>query len=135
MVAPIETGVLWLAAMTLLLTTIFVYAGLEAAAVCLGFVVLALVYGLIARHAGWHVAKHYLGSGVVLRDLLRARSPALVVELVCVAIVLVMAFILWIPFGLVLAVLAVAGFATGVYCYFYIYPRSQRRKTGPHGDA
>lgn len=137
MTTPIETGVLWLAAMTLLLTTIFVYAGLEAAAVCLGVIALALLYSLIARHAGWEVARHYLSRrGALLKDFLKVRSGAAVIELISVVVVLIMACFLWIPLGLLLAVLAVCGFATGVYCYFYIYPRSQRAdKMGPHDNS
>lgn len=138
MTTPIDYGVLWLAVMLFLFTTIGVYAGLLVVTLCIALLLLAFAstlsyrYLIRQQHARSIVerdrrtraeararARHEgIELGTELRRLwwavVHERNPALLVQLIAVAIMLFFGFLLWIPAGIVLLTCVVSGLIVGL---------------------
>jgi hypothetical protein len=138
MTTPIDYGVLWLAVMLFLFTTMGWYAGLLVVTLCIALLLLGLASVLFYRYliqqqntrfivernrrtrseARARARSEGIELGTELRRLwwavVHEKNPALLVQLVAVAVMLCFGFVLWIPAGIVLLTCVVSGLIVGL---------------------
>lgn len=143
MTTPIDYGVLWLAVMLVLFTTIGMYSGVFVLAVCLGLIVIALLVMLAYRYVMSHrhmrlvfernerlrraTRRAAREEGIELgeefrrlcKTLVRTRNPQVLLQLVAFLVMMGFAFFLWIPVGLILSICVVSGLIVGLIIAHY----------------